>query len=129
VSERTQSEVFDLQGIEPRKFELFRIYNKRRDNKKPFVDNKIHTARYNVVTFLPKNLFYQFSKMTNLYFLVLTILDWYIHQRLPAMVFPLGFVISVSMIKDIFEDMKRHESDKRENRKKVLVGDIASGEF
>lgn len=38
------------------------------------------------------------------------------------MVFPLAFVIFISMIKDIFEDLKRHESDKKENMKKVLVG-------
>ena len=58
-----------------RKFELFKIYNKKRDKRKPFVSNKIHTAKYNLITFLPKNLFYQFSKMSNLYFLIITILD------------------------------------------------------
>ena len=66
--------------MEPRRFELFKIYSKRRDHRKPFMANQIHTARYNVLTFLPKNLFYQFRKMTNLYFLVLTVLDWYINQ-------------------------------------------------
>lgn len=45
------------------------------------------------------------------------------------MVFPLGFVILVSMVKDIFEDTKRHQSDKKENQRKVLVGDVATGEF
>lgn len=57
---------------EPRRFEAFKIYSKRRDKRKPFITNKIHTAKYNVVTFLPKNLFFQFSKMTNLYFLIMT---------------------------------------------------------
>jgi hypothetical protein len=42
--------------------------------------------------------------MTNMYFLAMTILDWQINQRIPMMAFPLGFVIIVSMIKDIFED-------------------------
>lgn len=32
--------------------------------------NKISTSKYNVVTFLPMNLFEQFSKAANLYFLV-----------------------------------------------------------
>lgn len=81
------------------------------------------------MTFLPKNLFYQFRKMTNLYFLVLTVLDWYINQQLPAMIFPLSFVVSVSMIKDIFEDLKRHDSDRKENMRKVLAGDEKTGEF
>jgi P-type E1-E2 ATPase len=82
-----------------------------------------------VLSFLPKNLFYQFSKMTNMYFLTMTVLDWQINKRLPMMVFPLGFVIIVSMIKDIFEDFKRHQSDKKENRKKVLAGDWKTGQF
>ena len=37
---------------------------------------------------------------------------------------PLSFVIFVSMIKDIFEDLKRHKSDNIENNMKVLVGNI-----
>lgn len=42
---------------------------------------------------------------------------------------PLTFVIVVSMIKDIFEDMKRHESDNLENNRKVLVGNTETMEF
>jgi hypothetical protein len=41
----------------------------------------------------------------------------------PMMLVPLTFVVFVSMIKDIFEDLKRHQSDKLENNRKVLVGD------
>ena len=41
----------------------------------------------------------------------------------PVMLMPLGFVLAVSMIKDIFEDYKRHKSDRIENYKKVLVYD------
>jgi phospholipid-transporting ATPase len=67
--------------------------------------------------------------MSNTYFLVITILDWYINKVLPTMVFPLTFVIFLSMIKDIFEDMKRHQSDKKENSKQVLVGDPSTGKF
>jgi hypothetical protein len=40
----------------------------------------------------------------------------------PTILVPLMFVISVSAIKDIFEDMKRHSSDNQENSKKVLSG-------
>jgi hypothetical protein len=45
------------------------------------------------------------------------------------MLMPLGFVILVSMIKDIFEDLKRHRSDNTENNMKVLIGDENDGEF
>jgi hypothetical protein len=33
------------------------------------------------------------------------------------------------MVKDIFEDMKRHQSDKLENNRKVLVGNPETGVF
>jgi hypothetical protein len=45
------------------------------------------------------------------------------------MLMPLAFVVFVSMIKDIFEDMKRHRSDNYENNMKTLIGDENSGEF
>ena len=37
----------------------------------------------------------------------------------PAMLVPLTFVVIVSMIKDIFEDYKRHKQDNSENFKTV----------
>lgn len=38
------------------------------------------------------------------------------------MMVPLGFVVAVSMIKDIFEDLKRHNSDNIENTRPVKIG-------
>ena len=40
----------------------------------------------------------------------------------PVMLMPLSFVVLVSMIKDIFEDLKRHKSDNQENNKKTRMG-------
>ena len=37
------------------------------------------------------------------------------------MLIPLSIVISISMLKDIFEDYRRHKSDKTENERQVLV--------
>ena len=50
-------------------------------------------------------------------------------QGQPAMLLPLSFVVVVSMVKDIFEDVKRHRSDNIENNRKVLIGDPEQGEF
>lgn len=47
----------------------------------------------------------------------------------PTTLFPLSFVISVSMIKDALEDWKRHKSDKKENQTKVLVADKHTDDF
>lgn len=38
-------------------------------------DNRIKTAKYNAFTFLPTNLFEQFQRFANAYFLVLLILQ------------------------------------------------------
>ncbi len=45
------------------------------------------------------------------------------------MLMPLTFVVLVSMIKDIFEDLKRHASDKQENMRTTLVGNPETGTF
>ena len=45
------------------------------------------------------------------------------------MLMPLGFVVFVSMIKDIIEDIKRHMSDNIENNRKVTVLNPDTGVF
>ncbi len=56
-------------------FEIFKVYNYKKDRVKPFKKNEIHTSKYNIITFLPKNLFYQFSKMSNTFFLIMSLLE------------------------------------------------------
>jgi hypothetical protein len=38
------------------------------------MENSISTAKYNFLTFLPKNLFEQFHKISNVYFLFIAVL-------------------------------------------------------
>jgi hypothetical protein len=38
--------------------------------------NRIQTTRYNILTFLPKNLFEQFHRIANIYFALLIALNW-----------------------------------------------------
>lgn len=40
------------------------------------------------------------------------------------MLFPLSFIIFVSMMKDIVEDYQRHKSDNDENERKVAVAEL-----
>ena len=43
-------------------------------NNLKFGDNVVKTTKYNLLTLLPKNLFYQFTRASNIYFLVVSIL-------------------------------------------------------
>lgn len=102
--------------------------------------NKISTSKYGLLTFLPKNLLEQFSKLANLYFLVclthrqqllkgfvkfigiLQIISAIsISNGQPVIYMPLAVILMISAIKDLFEDLKRHKSDKEENTRKVQV--------
>lgn len=81
--------------------------------------NRMQTSKYTILTFLPLNLLEQFSKLANVYFLFISFMQTIdvisITDGKATMIGPLAVVIGISMIKDIFEDYKRHQSDKREN--------------
>ena len=83
-------------------------------------NNSVRTSKYTWWSFFPVNLWEQFStKMANLYFLVIMFMQMIekisISAGQPVMAMPLIFVVSLSMIKDAYEDFKRHRSDKSEN--------------
>ncbi|KAJ3184415.1 hypothetical protein HDU85_001720 [Gaertneriomyces sp. JEL0708] len=76
--------------------------------------NAISTAKYTWYTFVPKNLFEQFRRVANLYFLMTVILQIFpqfevSNPLLAAM--PLIIIISITAIKDGFEDWRRHTTD------------------
>ena len=98
-----------------------------------FCGNTIRTTKYTWFTFIPKNLFEQFSKMANVYFIFIMILQIIppisITGGQPAILLPLLFVVAVSAIKDLFEDIKRHRADAQENHRKALVMEPKTGQF
>lgn len=65
--------------------------------------------------------------MANVYFLFIMVLQIIpvisITGGQPAILLPLMFVVSVSAVKDLFEDIKRHNADMQENNRKALVLD------
>lgn len=87
--------------------------------------NEIKTSKYTLLNFIPLNLFYQFSKIANVYFLMIGIMQMVpeisISGGIPVIFMPLSFVISVSAVKDLFEDLKRKQSDKELNGMKTEV--------
>lgn len=91
------------------------------------LSNVVKTTKYTVWNFLPKNLFEQFHRFANIYFLAIAILNW-----VPAIkafakeitMIPLLFVLSVTLLKDLFEDQRRRRSDNEVNNRQCLVYDM-----
>lgn len=86
--------------------------------------NSVSTAKYNAVTFLPKFIFEQFTKYSNLFFLFTAIL-----QQIPNVsptsrwttIVPLTIVLIVSAIKEGVEDWRRRQSDTSLNNSDARV--------
>lgn len=81
-------------------------------------DNKIRTTKYTLLSFLPRNLLEQFHRVANLYFIFIVLLNWFpainAFGKEIAMI-PVMFVLGVTAVKDLFEDRRRRNSDKRIN--------------
>ncbi|XP_023245345.1 phospholipid-transporting ATPase ID [Copidosoma floridanum] len=86
-----------------------------------YANNYIKTSKYTVLTFLPLNLFEQFQRLANFYFLCLLVL-----QLIPAIssltpittAIPLIGVLTLTAVKDAYDDYQRHSSDSQVNNRK-----------
>uniref|UniRef100_A0A452IYS8 Phospholipid-transporting ATPase n=1 Tax=Gopherus agassizii TaxID=38772 RepID=A0A452IYS8_9SAUR len=87
-------------------------------------NNRIKTSKYNILTFLPVNLFEQFQRVANAYFLFLLIL-----QLIPEIsslswfttIVPLMVVFTITAVKDVTDDCFRHKSDNQVNNRQAEV--------
>lgn len=89
-----------------------------------FASNRIKTTKYSVLTFLPKNLFEQFHRFANLYFLFVVALNWVPQVQAfgkEIAMLPIVFVLTVTAVKDAFEDFRRFKSDKKVNGSKCRI--------
>ncbi|KAM9244875.1 phospholipid-transporting ATPase IK [Dugong dugon] len=89
--------------------------------------NIIHTAKYNVFTFLPLNLYEQFHRVSNLYFLLIIILQGIPEiSTLPwfTLFAPLVCLLIIRAARDLVDDIGRHRSDTAINNRpcQILVG-------
>ena len=102
----------------------FYINNIKRNKIYNLKSNKITTTKYNVFTFIPKGLLYQFSRLSNVYFLFTAII-----QSIPLIspltsltaIVPLIFVLGISMIRELIEDLVRNNFDNINNEEEVIV--------
>ncbi|XP_064005288.1 phospholipid-transporting ATPase VD isoform X2 [Pogoniulus pusillus] len=85
---------------------------------KLYLNNKIRTTKYTLWNFLPRNLFEQFHRVANLYFLFLVVLNWVplveAFQKEITML-PLVAVLTIIAVKDGLEDYSRYKMDKQIN--------------
>lgn len=94
--------------------------------KKEYVysSNQVITSKYTVITFLPRNLLEQFRRIANIFFLGIAILQFFsiFSTVSPGLVIlPLLIVLSITGLKDGYEDIKRHQSDRSVNHSIVRV--------
>lgn len=88
-----------------------------------YSDNRIVSSKYTVLTFLPKNLFEQFRRIANFYFLFVGIIQLLIDTPVTPItsILPLVFVISVTAVKQGYEDWLRHKADREVNHRRSAV--------
>jgi phospholipid-translocating ATPase len=83
-----------------------------------FASNKVSSAQYTILNFFPLQLLRQFSKMANLYFLFISILQlvpgWSPTGQYTTLG-PLAIFVSLAMLREAIDDRKRHEQDAAEN--------------
>lgn len=80
--------------------------------------------KYTFLTFWPKFLYFWFSKFTNMYFLIMTVLHMWPKispYSSAAGIFPLLFITGVGALREAIEDFQRYKSDKEANQSICLT--------
>jgi phospholipid-transporting ATPase len=104
----------------------------QKKKKDKYPSNLINTGKYNIITFIPRNLFEQFTRMANILFFFIMML------QLVTGLSPTGrygYLIALTplvlgqMLKDGLEDLMRHLSDRKTNNQKAFVLDEKAGKF
>ncbi|XP_063858808.1 phospholipid-transporting ATPase IF-like isoform X2 [Scylla paramamosain] len=88
-----------------------------------YLNNQIKTSKYTWFNFIPKNLFEQFRRIANFYFLIVTLIQLSIESPVSPMtsILPLVFVVSVTAVKQAYEDWLRHREDNKVNNAPATV--------
>uniref|UniRef100_A0A4W6EM78 Phospholipid-transporting ATPase n=1 Tax=Lates calcarifer TaxID=8187 RepID=A0A4W6EM78_LATCA len=88
-----------------------------------FPDNRIVSSKYTFWNFIPKNMFEQFRRVANFYFLIIFLVQLMIDTPTSPITsgLPLFFVITVTAIKQGYEDWLRHKADNAVNQCPVHV--------
>ncbi|XP_045864705.1 phospholipid-transporting ATPase VA [Meles meles] len=97
---------------------------RRRGGAQHLADNRLKTTKYTLLSFLPKNLFEQFHRLANVYFVFIALLNFVpaVNAFQPGLALaPVLFILAVTAFKDLWEDYSRHRSDHEINHLGCLV--------
>lgn len=135
---KTRRSVFVNEPLPPDYFD----HKHRLKKEHIYITNQIVTSKYTVITFIPRNLLEQFRRVANVFvrdsstftpnltyftyrfFLVVDILQFFpkFSTISPGLVvLPLIIVLGITAIKDGYEDIKRHQGDRRVNHSEALI--------
>ena len=131
LKERVRKTILRIQELPPSKdgrhvsLDLSRrkpLIDERRGQA--YIGNTIRSTRHTLYNFIPRQLFFQFYKLANFYFLCVSIL-----QLIPGLsttgtfttIVPLLFFVSISIAKEGYDDLRRYRLDKAENRNQASV--------
>ncbi|CAJ1007850.1 Phospholipid-translocating ATPase N-terminal/haloacid dehalogenase-like hydrolase [Leishmania naiffi] len=85
-----------------------------------FCDNRMYSSRYNLFTFLPLNLWEQFHRPINIYFLLVAVLQ-FIPSVAPVSpfttIFPITVAFLVNAMKEGIDDLRRRRQDAEVNER------------
>lgn len=90
---------------------------------KGYISNTITSSRYTIYNFLPRQLLFQFSRVSNFYFLCIAVLQLtgYSTTGTYSTLVPLMAFVTIAMAKEGFDDYRRHLLDRVENRNTIEV--------
>ena len=86
--------------------------------------NKIENQKYNLITFIPVVLYNQFKQFGNFFYLIMSITQLFNELKVGFLftyVSPLAIVVSISMLKELYDDINRRIQDKKTNSTMITV--------
>ena len=96
---------------------------KEEENKKLRATNRTRTSKYTLLSWAPLSLLYQFTRVANIYFLIISILTAmpFSPKSPGSMIGTFSAVLIFTMFKELFEDYFRMKSDREVNNTKSYV--------
>ncbi|KAK5897198.1 hypothetical protein CesoFtcFv8_010282 [Champsocephalus esox] len=89
-----------------------------------FPGNAIKTTKYTLLLFIPMNLFEQFHRLANIYFVGLAILNFVpvVNAFQPEVaLIPICVIMTLTALKDAWEDFRRYQSDRKHNNTPCFI--------